>query len=786
MIVGQDRSGKTSLRKRLLGEKFNSSEPSTVGIEVNLVELTTDNARKPWKAKPNQRLLISKHVANEKISKEAANLLKSKDLLTKKKDKKDGDDELPTSVQVSEEPSIEVEDSPYPDPLHKKTYNFTAEMLRSDRALGPENVSIQRQNAENEIMEETPFSVQTPIHEDEVEEAKLEQVNVPVEGTLSPIHLPNEEFRARSRDSENKEMIDVENGGTSLEDKKLAVGGINKIMRHTHSMSKVERSPAVRVILSDFAGQSIYYDTHYLFLQCHCPYILVHDLTKVLDHPAQPRFKAKGIDVEQNLNNPLLATNLDYFLSWLKVLGQLRESANQQLLQEFPDFVPPPVLIVLTNEDRFEGDIQEVKRRIKEITDGSFQNVFPNVYVIDNTTTSGKEDPIIELRGQVFDLCQKILEKEPPMPMRWLNFEAALSSELFSKKKRNYISVDEAKKIAEKCNIESFDDAIKFLHRYGVVVYYTGSPWVVLNPSWLMNLFTEVITIPEEKKPIDNPYYRELCANGVLMQDFLKKHPHGQLLEEMMQRVSLMCPLQHNGKSAYLVPSVAPLMEEGEPIERKLLSSSIASLFIIFCLGFLPIGVFSRLQVMLINKCRGILRKGIEEPKLYCNYTLLPLEFDKIKFDVYLIQLIEKIEIGVVPKNKMSPEQCLGKFAAHLKGLLEDCLEKMKSEEPLFYSRLTYEFAVKCTACIQAKKKPCLRHHRNNCEHNECSHMHRWNEIQQCSDDTICCNRCDVETLEFSLERVKPWFYTGKKKPFFLCSFLTLFGPYSAFRFYFC
>ena len=667
---------------------------------------------------------------------------------------------------VSEEPSIELEDFPYPDRLHKKTCNVTEEMLPSHRALGQENVSIQRQNAENKIMEEMSFTVQTSIHEDEVEEeAETEQVNVPLEDTSSSIHLPNEEFRASSKDSETKEMIDVENGGTSFNDKKLTESRMCKIMQRTLSVSNIERTPPVRVILSDFAGQSIYYDTHYLFLQCHCPYILVHDLTKVLDHPAQPRFKAKGIDVEQNLNNPLLATNLDYFLSWLKVLGQLRESANQQLLQEFPDFVPPPVLIVLTNEDRFEGDIQEVKRRIKEITDGSFQNVFPNVYVIDNTTTSGKEDPIIELRGQVFDLCQKILEKEPPMPMRWLNFEAALSSELFSKKKRNYISVDEAKKIAEKCNIESFDDAIKFLHRYGVVVYYTGSPWVVLNPSWLMNLFTEVITIPEEKKPIDNPYYRELCANGVLMQDFLKKHPHGQLLEEMMQKVSLMCPLQHNGNPAYLVPSVAPFMQKGKPIKEKLLASPVASLFILFCLGFIPIGAFSRLQVKLINKCRGILRKGIEEPKLFCNYTLLPLEFEKIKFDVYLIQLIEKIKIGVVPKGGIpSMHPCLGKFAAHLKALLEDCLKEIKSDEPLFYSRLKYEFAVKCTACIQVNEGPCLRHNKSSCDHDECSHMRPLKKIEQCSSDAIGCDRSTVESLEFPLQRVKAWLYTGKVK----------------------
>ena len=33
MLVGQDRSGKTSLKKSLRGQRFNPDEDSTVGIE---------------------------------------------------------------------------------------------------------------------------------------------------------------------------------------------------------------------------------------------------------------------------------------------------------------------------------------------------------------------------------------------------------------------------------------------------------------------------------------------------------------------------------------------------------------------------------------------------------------------------------------------------------------------------------------------------------------------------------------------------------------------------------
>ena len=348
------------------------------------------------------------------------------------------------------------------------------------------------------------------------------------------------------------------------------------------------------------------------------------------------------------------------------------------------------------------------------------------------------------------------------MPLKWLKFEGALSEKAFSGEKCDYISIDKAKKIAKKCNIHSYVDALKFLHRQGVVVYYQESPYVVLNPSWLMNLFTEIITVPDDAeniKPIDAPYYRKLREKGVLMQKFLKKHPHGDLLENVMQRVSLMCPLKHEGKSAFLVPSVAPFMEEGKNIMPKLKLSPIASVFIRFLVGIIPLGVFTRFQVKLVKRCKGILR--IQEPQLFCNYTLLPVKYSSINFDVYLIQLIEKIKIGVCPKDKVTNKKSLGKFACLLKNLLQECLEEIKTDEPLFYRGLAYEFCVRCTACADVIKKPCLRHDEIRCQHDECAHMRPLIDIQNCSSSSLCCDADKTKSLEFGLERVNPWLNTG-------------------------
>ena len=47
-FIGQDGVGKTSLKKNLLGEDFDPQQQSTVGIDVDVVEVKQDNMASPW------------------------------------------------------------------------------------------------------------------------------------------------------------------------------------------------------------------------------------------------------------------------------------------------------------------------------------------------------------------------------------------------------------------------------------------------------------------------------------------------------------------------------------------------------------------------------------------------------------------------------------------------------------------------------------------------------------------------------------------------------------------
>ena len=74
LLIGQDRAGKTSLKKSLLGLPFDSEEQSTVGIEVDpsKCEIDVDQAARNWQSigenKPGL-LECSKDVAKTVVEK---------------------------------------------------------------------------------------------------------------------------------------------------------------------------------------------------------------------------------------------------------------------------------------------------------------------------------------------------------------------------------------------------------------------------------------------------------------------------------------------------------------------------------------------------------------------------------------------------------------------------------------------------------------------------------------------------------------------------------------------
>ena len=530
-----------------------------------------------------------------------------------------------------------------------------------------------------------------------------------------------------------------------------------------------DNEDVLRIFLFDFAGQSIYYDTHACFLKPHCPYVLVHDLSMPLDDIAQPRFKSGTTNAEIKFKNPLCETNLDYFSSWLRVLEILTTGEGEQSCDnngylstsEGEKFTLPPVLIALTNLDKIKHDvsrIDEVKKRINSVISGNkFTNVFPEFFLIDNTLEENRGDDIPKLRKKLFEVSMAILEQENPMPLKWVHFEAALSRKLSSNCR--YIPVEEAKEEAKAYGVKRFDHVITYLHRQGVLVHFSGSRVVVLDPAWLANLFVKVITVPAVCDAFDRRTFDEFKKKGILFRKHLKNQPHGELLEELMQRYNLISPCEHDGEEAFYVPSVAPTKEEGEKIEEKLESSPIVSLFLRFCHKLVPLGLYPKLLVKLIIEWEKLFPNQQVKPSFCCNYSLLPFTMDGNVFDVYLIKLIESIKIGVVPKE--TDLHIHRTFARQLMAIMCRCLSDLESPDQLFFVSTSHDLEVKCSACFG--KGTCARHGKTQCNFDDCGHFWSLSELQRMYDEQIrpLCLADEYQSKEFDLKSVEAWLNPG-------------------------
>jgi hypothetical protein len=617
--------------KRLLGLPFDKDQPSTTGIDVNVIELTEQNAADPWAKGEPKQFMTSKSEAKTKLLKKTAEIMKNGD----------------------------------------------------------------QWNLEGD----TPKTVK-PLLKADISEIK------------------------------------------------------------SQSSTELDENDVLRVFVSDFAGQSIYYDTHGCFVKPHCPYVLVHDLSLEFDNTAVPKFKYKDKDKVEEIKNPHLKSNLDHFTSWLKFLQGSGESQDQRFsgnpahctTATGDNFKRPPVLIALTHYNKVEdGRKKRVEKIIHDVLyEGEYQNVIPGFFLIDCTLEGDDGDHVRELRRKLFELSRAVLNQENLMPVKWLSFEAALSEMLSPYCK--YITVDVAKQKAEGCGVAEFDQAIKFLHRQGVVVHHNGSSKVVLDPAWLMNRFTQVISMPGQMDALSRQQLRLFEMKGILFEEYIDSLDDAELLKELLQRFNMICPFSYGGKSAFYVPSVVPVLDLG----NNLPVSPYPSLFVTFPRHVVPMSLFTKLQVMLISACKD--RFGNQHAKafLYCNYSLLPIFMDNDLYDVVLIDLHEFIKVTVIPREV---DKHIREFARHLKAALKQCLDDLLSPDELLFSMTGYDLEVNCTC------GKCFSNHEAECHPDRCVHFFKLSYLQRLYNDQkrrVLCLRQELASVVFDIIRVEIWLDTGK------------------------
>ena len=732
MLIGQDRAGKTSLKKSLKGICFDPEEESTVGIEVDPSLFKV--SRETWKTGATDNDQTSETAIS--FDYHTARLIV--DSL------KEGSKS--TLLETSREERVSIFDSEITEMPRKPT---PVESVSDE-----EHIQTSRESAltlSRDVTHVLPDST----------ERNQEDVN------LCTPHVPNE------------------------------VAAVAETLLQSDWK---DNSEDIYSTLWDFAGQSVYYVTHPLFLTARAIYCLVYDLSLNPNDKATPLVKQGVYETVQESFN--LKTNLDYLDFWMMSVVSLASNQNEYFdagpkSEALPEKLPPAFL-VCTHADEPDGggNPKELSRKLfgclKRKPYGA--HLF-DVFFVDNTSLSvhKSECPeVLRLREEVLAVAKELPHIHEEIPIKWLRFEKALQAA--KEKGQTWISLRTAKDIAsEFCNIDDgkeLETMMNYLHDLRCLIHFDDPPelneLVVLDPQWLIDVFKKVITVKPynsgEKKFLK--LWCKLEKEGILDEKLLA-HAWGPLFNSketsesllgIMEKFSLLCPWPSDASSSnsYLVPSMLKSHPPKEIIEL-VASAKIPSLFIKFENGQVPPGLFARLVVQFFQWGKGKLWRP-ENPQLFHNFA----RFFTTEDDYTVILLCHTSSIEVVVHNgnlnlelvddlskmTLTPRHdsagCSCAFAVRKQlGLMLECMRN----EFCWLRNMRYEMCVICPVCCQGNRVGFCRTHRvQGCNEEQC--LHFLSEAELCSDKytIICSKSASAQNIRVEVMLFEPWFVLQGQK----------------------
>ena len=253
------------------------------------------------------------------------------------------------------------------------------------------------------------------------------------------------------------------------------------------------------------------------------------------------------------------------------------------------------------DETIFERDIWEL------VKDKSYRNqIYPTIFKISNRIRDhGK---INELKKAIENLTK---DRKIKVPLLWFKVKEKLKAT-----GEKWLEWDRVKEIAKAEGLKdekTLQAALHFLHRVGDLVYFSDMrEFVVIDPQWLINMLSKVITIPgyreQQGGQCDACHWTKLEREGILHKDVCKAvWPEGTvdgLIAIMMKYALLMPNPSRKGKSqekTYLVPSLLEAKPHKDSAAHSKENSS-PPIKLVPPSNFIPVGLTSRLITTLINE----------------------------------------------------------------------------------------------------------------------------------------------------------------------------------------
>lgn len=746
MLIGQSETGKTSLKKSLKGEDFDEGLGSTVGIEVDpsYFKVSTDI----WKTSGKNRGTDSESEPSFECRAAAQLIFKS----LKEEENSKGVSE-PLVTQNGDVCGTHSEEPGWSTPKSSVTTNKrTFQIPEEPNTNNSEPSFSDHRLSASKLLEET-------TQDTEHQTTKDEEVDIPVE----PKEEPNSHLTVHEVPQDVALLVE-------------------RLLEENES----EEDGQLYSVLWDFAGQSVYYSTHPIFLSTKAIYILVYDLSrKPNDIPPSPVRKGMFKDIK---DSSCITTNRDYLDFWMSSVYALSSSEEVCERGSTSDSLPrrlPPVFFVCTHADK-PYDSRTNSRDLALEIYGFLGNkiyrehLYKDVFVVDNTKSGSKlECPeVIRLRDEVRAVGKELLQMTEEIPLKWLNYENALK--LLSKTHRKWITLEEAKEIASKnCKIDDefeFQTLLNFLHDQRILIHFDDTPelkkMVILDTQWLIEVFKKVITVKryEATDGEVKHLWQKLQDTGIL-DEHLLKHVWSSLTDErgtcesliaIMEKFNLICSWQANSESTnneYLVPSML-LSPPTDAVLDLLADVKTPSLYVRFTTGQVPLGLFPRL-ILQFFEWYNAEWKSKKRPQLFQNFAMFYLRPDggtSVIFRCHssFIEVIFRIgnnNPGVAAECPSSSMDVTTSRSIYCK--LKLMMEYMRKEFA-WLKNMTYEMCFCCPVCSRSGAvKNCRTHRVPSCSQGECLHFVSESELYSCQPDFNCDRDglhqdCRIQVKQFS------------------------------------
>ncbi|XP_033115134.1 uncharacterized protein LOC117115444 [Anneissia japonica] len=744
MIVGQDRVGKTSLKKSLTGRRYDAKEVSTDGIDTADWCIINTGDSKPWKV----YTVIAK---DENETRDGSTGL---------------EDEFARAI----------------------AHNIVQE-LWSKRQHKKNDATNDASTSTGVVKQQTTkHPTDNQNEEDEKKEVTSDKKEESVSGNEKKTKLFMKDITEQVKEAVGQELVDRVLTMVSEMIKKLEDG--EEVIETTTTDQEIFMS------IWDFAGQSVYYTTHQVFLTPRAIYIIVFNLTHDLNSQAIVQIRrGEGHSNVEWMKSEL--SNLDFINFWACSIHAHTAEARPSTADGNDEMdnttsLSPSVFLVGTHRGSLSDDkaIQWkiVEEKFSVIAESFQDKVYKGhfvgkFYAVENNIDDEEDEQVKLLRNHIVRVASKERYMGEHMPVSWLQFEQKVAEMV--ERGINFISLDQGKDICSQFSIqEDLDSMLHFYHDLGVIIYYgqTGAVdeslrnTIILQPQWLIDVFKRVITT----KDIDGQWekfaeaWRRLDKEGIL-EDSLINHMWCTIIAQkpaligLMSKFDLLCErikpktLKPSDKweKSYFVPS--RLKDAVHPNDVYVPSKKDIVFYITFG-GFLPDGLFQRI---LTRAVRWSQEQGGREPKLYFRQArfyvddehdvilqMAPFRYACIKVIVAEVEIFDDSDdttdaaesTAVALKTQERRQVACSKVRHFLEFTLCDLRQ-------LWMKRINFAFSIACPC-----NKTCESHGKPGCKEDSCRHFLSLDECLAMN--IVICDHRRIKTTKY-----KKWFPAEHPSP---------------------